>query len=132
MTYFGKNDLREIAPNHPFAHTCVIPRGLSSLRLKPQLPRGQHGVIAAVRREDDWHAIVISPARWHRIRQGEKVLSRARRPKVPVGETVINDCFTQNSRHARLWYQRQGGRKRWIVLPSSTSKTMAADNQWAS
>lgn len=78
MAYLGKVRLADIAPNHPFAHPCIIIGGLHPLKSKAPLPKGLHGVIVAVKWDDDWHALVISADRWRRIRHGERVISRTK------------------------------------------------------
>lgn len=78
MAYLGKVRLSDIAPNHPFARPCIILGGLRPPKSKSPLPAGRHGVIVAVKWDDDWHAIVVSAARWQRIRRGEKVISRTK------------------------------------------------------
>lgn len=99
MAYLGKVRLADIAPNHPFAHNCIIIGGLRPPKPKPPLPIGQHGVIVAVKWDDDWHAVLISAARWQRIRQGAKVVSRTKYRR--EGKTTLcHWIFHEGAKHS--------------------------------
>jgi hypothetical protein len=81
MAFEGKVNLAEIAPNHPFAHDCIIIGGHQPGWDNPhqeQLPGGgSHGVNIWVSWGYERHDVNVSARKWKRIRAGESVMVRS-------------------------------------------------------
>lgn len=81
MAFKEKVKLAEIAPNHPFAHDCIIIGGhLPPPNNLPQalLPRGgSHGVNVWVSWGYERHDVNVSAKKWKRLRTGEPVMVRS-------------------------------------------------------
>ena len=81
MAFKGKVKLAEIAPNHPFAHDCIIIGGhLPPPDNLPQalLPRGgSHGVNVWVSWGYERHDVNVSARKWKRICAGGPVMVRS-------------------------------------------------------
>lgn len=72
----GKANVRDIDPDHPFAHTCIILGGFPAPRHRPPLPIGRHGVTLSVEWGYNLYSLKIGAARWRSIRQGEAIMIR--------------------------------------------------------
>lgn len=101
MAYLGKVRLADVAPNHPFSHTCIILGGQRPPKTKQPLPLGQQGVIVAVKWEnEDWHAIVIEAPLWCRIRLGERIVAQSEYSH--LGKSVPCHWYFNESREYSL------------------------------
>ncbi len=66
------------APNHPFAHDCIIIIGGQRMpHEEPLPPGGSHGVEVSVSWGYELHTVKVSARKWKRIRAGESLVLKS-------------------------------------------------------
>lgn len=85
MAYLGRVKFSDIAPNHPFARTCIIlggpprpPEPKPVPKPKEHLPVAEHGVVASFEHQGVRFFIALDAAQWQNIRQGCTEFLRAK------------------------------------------------------